>query len=276
MPSLKARDFQRLAAFIEGTSGIKMPPTKKSLVEGRLRRRIRALGMVDFDEYCAFLFQHQGLDSEAVHIIDAVTTNKTDFFREPEHFTFLTENALPRLAAHRKSGWPPIKVWSAPCSIGAEPYTLAMVISDFIRIHPGLRCSILGTDICTEALRDAVRAVYPEEMIAPVPVELRKRYILKSKDRHRRQVRMAPELRQLVRFAHLNLMDERYPVDTDFDIIFCRNLLIYFDKPTQQAVLRHLCAHLRPGGYLFLGHSETIAGFRLPLRQVVATVLVRE
>jgi chemotaxis protein methyltransferase CheR len=276
MPFLRTRDFQRLAAFIEGTSGIKMPPAKKTLVEGRLRRRIRALGMTGFDEYCTYLFQREGLATEAVHIIDAVTTNKTDFFREPDHFTFLSDHGLPQLAASRSGGWPPLKAWSAPCSIGAEPYTLAMVISDFIRLRPGLRCSILGTDISTEVLKQAARAIYPEEMIAPVPIELRQRYLLRSNDRSRKEVRIAPELRQLVHFAHLNLMDDHYPVDNDFDIVFCRNLLIYFDKPTQQSVLRHLCDHLRPGGYLFLGHSETIAGFRLPLRPVVPTVFIRE
>lgn len=273
--TLRMRDFQRLAAFIEQTSGIKMPESKRVLVEGRLRRRIRALAMAGFDEYCAYLFKGNGLAAESVHIIDAVSTNKTDFFREIDHFNFLTRTGLASLVSTggRRTQ---IKAWSAPCSIGAEPYTLAMVIADFAGTRPDLRWSVLGTDINTDVLKQAVRAIYPEEMIAPVPPEMRRRYLLRARDPRRREVRIAPELRRQVKFAYLNLMDETYPADGDFDIIFCRNLLIYFEKPTQKTVLHRLVSHLRPGGYLFVGHSETIVGFGLPLHPVIPTVFVRE
>jgi len=273
---LKPSDFRRLAAFIEDYSGIRMPPTKLTMLEGRLRHRMRDIGAASLADYCRDLFQEDGLQSEAVHLIDAVTTNKTDFFREPEHFSILVEQALPALVADRPAGpQAQVKLWSAACSTGAEPYTMAMVLAAWRQHHASQRFAILATDLSTEVLRTARRAIYPEAMVSVVPPELRHRYLLRSRDRSRRLVRIVPELRGLVSFARLNLMDAEYCVDRDFDVIFCRNVLIYFDKPTQHAVLQRLCRHLRPGGYLFLGHSESLAGMALPLHPVANTVLRR-
>jgi chemotaxis protein methyltransferase CheR len=271
---LSGRDFQRLARFIQDYSGIKMPVTKKTMVEGRLRKRVGAGGFANFNEYCRHLFDDGGMDTECLALIDAVTTNKTEFFREPDHFRVLVELALPSLLAERRNG-SLIKVWSTASSIGAEPYTLAMVLADQSRQGASFRFSILGTDISTKVLKTASIGIYPEEMIAPVPMDMRKRYLLRSKKGARGLVRIVPDLRRMVQFGRLNLMDESYPVDRGLDIIFCRNLLIYFDKPTQQAVLTRLCDHLRPGGYLFLGHSESLAGFGLPLQSVGTTVFRR-
>jgi chemotaxis protein methyltransferase CheR len=273
---LRQSDFRRLAAFIQDYSGIKMPPSKITMLEGRLRHRVRGMGLASLAEYCRMLFDGDGLRAEAVHLIDAVTTNKTDFFREPEHFRILVRQALPTLLADRHAGaQAQLKLWSAACSTGAEPYTLAMVLADWHQQRPGLRVSILGTDLSTEVLAAARRAVYPEAVVAVVPPEFRHRYLLRSRDRTRQLVRIVPELRAWVEFARMNLMDTEYPVDHDFDVIFCRNVLIYFDKSTQGAVLQRLCHHLRPGGYLFLGHSESLAGLELPLRSVANTVLRR-
>lgn len=273
---LRQSEFRRLAAFIQDYSGIKMPVSKITMLEGRLRARVRDTGCADMHDYCAMLFERDGLDAEAVHLIDAVTTNKTDFFREPEHFRILAARVLPTLLAERGAGgWRQLKLWSAACSTGAEPYTIAMVAADWAQPHRGLRVSILATDLSTEVLQAAQHAVYPEGMVAVVPPDLRRRYLLRSRDRSRGVVRVAPELRALVRFARLNLMDSEYQVDRDMDAIFCRNVLIYFDKPTQHAVLLRLCAHLRPGGYMFLGHSESLAGLALPLRCVANTVFRR-
>ena len=259
---LAQSDFARVAKFIEGATGIKVPPGKKTMVEGRLRRRARALGCANLDDYCKAVFEQGGFDAESVHLIDAVTTNKTDFFREPSHFTFLVEHCLPEASSARR----PYKVWSAACSIGAEPYTLAMVLADHAASLPApWDFSILASDISTAVLAKATQAVYPEDMIGPVPHEVRKRYLLRSRDASRKLIRIGPELRRKVTFLHLNLMDHRYPADRDFDAIFCRNLLIYFDKPTQEAVVGRLCQHLRPGGHLFLGHSESLAGKDHPL-----------
>jgi len=272
---LSTRDFQRLARFIHDYSGIKMPPNKQTMVEGRLRKRVAATGCADLNEYCRKLFDDGTLHDEAVHLIDVVTTNKTEFFREPDHFRALTERLIPDLLRRRRAAPATLKIWSAASSIGAEPYTLAMVLADAAPRFGGFRFSVLGTDISTRALAAAVAGIYPEGMAAPVPSDFRQRYLRRAKDRSRQLFRVAPELRALVRFGRLNLMQRPYPVGSDIDVIFCRNILIYFDKPTQQAVLEQLCAHLRPGGYLFLGHSESLAGLGLPLESAGNTIFRR-
>jgi len=262
---LKQDDFERVAHFIETTTGIKVPDGKKTMVEGRLRRRVRALGLKDMAEYCRLVFEEGGFDEESTHLIDAVTTNKTDFFREPSHFAFLTNSVLPEAARHGIGYERPFKIWSAASSIGAEPYTIAMVLADYAMLHQGWNYQVMASDISTKVLAHGVRAIYTEEEIEPVPPEMRKRYLLKSKDRKKSQVRIRPELRQMVSFFRLNVMDTTYPVDHGLDAIFCRNLLIYFDNETQEAVVNRLSRHLRPGGYLFLGHTESMANKAVPL-----------
>jgi chemotaxis protein methyltransferase CheR len=273
---LGLRDLARLAEFIHSYSGIKLPESKKTMVEGRLRRRLRALGIPSFKDYCRYLFEEGGLRVEAVHLIDAVTTNKTDFFREPEHFDFLTSIVLPSLLTRPLGGvGRALKLWSAACSIGAEPYTLAMVLADAARTLPGMRYSIFASDICTDVLYKAAEGIFPEEMAAPIPPEMRQRYLMRSRDPEHSRVRIVPELRQQVHFARVNLVDEHYAVADDMDVVFCRNILIYFDKDTQETVLRGLCQHIRLGGFLFIGHSESIGSQSLPLRQVASTVYQR-
>ena len=271
---LSERDFDRLGQFIQLRSGIKMPAGKKTMLEARLRRRVLASGKTSLAGYCRYLFEEGGLDEEETNLIDAVTTNKTDFFREGEHFRFLAENAVPSLLAQRSElRRSPLKVWSAACSIGAEPYTLAMVLSelgDTIRDF-----TILATDICSEVLKTAVRGVYPASMAAPIPPELRRRYLLRSRESAADSVRVVPDLRRRVQFGRLNLIAPPYGADTNMHAIFCRNALIYFDKATQFKVARELCRHLQPGGYLFVGHSETLTGLDLPLEQVAATIFRR-
>ncbi|MGO9483703.1 MAG: CheR family methyltransferase [Rhodomicrobium sp.] len=267
---LTPRNFEFLAKFIEGYAGIRMPPSKKTMVECRLRRRAHALGMNSLHDYCSHLFQRGGLDSEAVNLIDAVTTNKTDFFREPKHFDFLVQEAIPALLDEGYLSRTPLKVWSAACSIGAEPYTLAMVLAELRYTVPDF--SILATDISTQVLKLGMQAIYPEIMAHDIPPELRKRYLLRAKRGERDRVRVVPELRRTVRFQRLNLMEAPYTADRNMHVIFCRNILIYFDKQTQRMVLKNICDHLHPGGFLFLGHSETVAGFELPLTQCAASV----
>ena len=271
---LSRRDYERLGRFIQGYSGIKMPPNKVTMLEGRLRRRLRATGYSSFADYCRYLFDEDGLEQEAVHLIDAVTTNKTEFFREPDHFRLLQQQILPDLMA-KKRGTTPLKFWSAAASTGAEAYTLAMILTEARETWSQLRTSILATDICTEVLESAVLGIYPENMAVQIPAEFRRRYVMQAKDRRSGTVRLVPELRSQVQFARLNLMDDSYPVEKEQDVIFCRNILIYFDKETQLAVLTRLCDHLRLGGYLFMGHSETLAGFNLPLKLVGPTVFQR-
>jgi chemotaxis protein methyltransferase CheR len=271
--TLHPRDFQRLAAFIQRVAGIKMPPSKHSMVEGRIRRRVSATGAAGFAAYCDRVFAEGEQGDEIVNLIDAVTTNKTDFFREPQHFHTLTNEVLPSLDTVRR----PLKIWSAACSTGAEPYTLAMVLSDYMlaqqsRSWPMPAPSILATDLCTTVLRTARLGIYPESMIAPVPADMRRRYLLRGKARQAEMVRVVPALRAMVRFGQMNLMMPSYPVDADFDIIFCRNVLIYFDRETQHAVLRRLCDRLVAGGVLAVGHSEAVHNFDLPITPIGHTI----
>jgi chemotaxis protein methyltransferase CheR len=175
----------------------------------------------------------------------------------------------------RRHGNRQLKFWSAASSTGAEAYTLAMVLNEARSKWGQLRASILATDICTEVLESAVLGIYPDSMMTPVPSDYRRRYVMEAKDRRSGLARLVPEIRAQVQFARLNLMDANYPIDRDIDVIFCRNILIYFDKDTQLAVLTRLCDHLRPDGYLFMGHSETLAGFNLPLQLVGPTVFRR-
>jgi chemotaxis protein methyltransferase CheR len=266
---LSAKNFQRLATFIQDYSGIKMPANKRTMLEGRLRRRMRATRIDDLNAYCRYLFDEDGMDAEVIHLIDAVTTNKTEFFREPAHFDFLVNKGLPALAAKGKRE---IKVWSSACSTGAEPYTIAMILDEFCAKQRGIDYSILCTDICTEVLDQAIAGRFSEQMIEPVSMARRQRYVMRSRDPSRSEVRITPDLRGKLAFGRLNLMDDAYPIETNLDIIFCRNILIYFDKATQAKVLSRLCNHLTPGGYLFLGHSESIVGIDLPVVQIANTV----
>jgi len=269
--SISKRNFDKLAKFIYAYSGIKMPPSKLTMLEGRLRRRLRATGLPTFDSYCDYLFNQGGLDFEAVYLIDAVTTNKTDFFREPNHFTYMVNHALPELT---RRGVRSIRAWSAACSTGAEPYTMAMLLNEYAE-QENLDYTILATDLSTEVLRTAHLGIYPEELVDPVPSELRKKYVMRAVQKDRNEVRIVPKLRSKIAFGRLNLMDDKYAIGDPVHLIFCRNVMIYFDKTTQQAVLSRLCECLLPGGYLFIGHSETVSGYDLPLKTVANTVFQR-
>jgi Methylase of chemotaxis methyl-accepting proteins len=272
--TLNARDYGKLAVLLERQVGIRLPPGKQTMVEGRLRRRARSLNLSGLDEYCHRIFRQGELSGEMDSLIDALTTNKTDFYREPTHFEFLQREGVPSLLADRTARH--LKVWSAACSNGAEPYTLAMVLAD-LSAQLRFQFIVLGTDICTEVLEEAVRAIYPAQMMEPVPADVAARYLMWSRGRKRTLARIAPELRRTVRFARLNLMDSSYPLDRDVDIIFCRNVLIYFSPENQQAVIERLSRHLRPGGYLVLGHSDCLTADAVSgMRQAAVTVLQRE
>jgi len=273
--SMPYKDFRRLGELITNVSGIKISDPKKTMLESRLQRRVKRLGMSSMREYLDYLFSPEGMDKELIRMIDEVTTNKTDFFREPAHFEFLAGRALPDLIARR--GAEPRKrftLWSAGCSSGEEPYTLAMVLAEFAEQHQGngLSFQLLATDISTTMLEKASLAVYEEERIAPVPEELRKKYLLKSKDRARHLYRVVPELRRLVTFRIVNFMDTDFGFREPIHIIFCRNVIIYFDKKTQEELIRRFCTCLARDGYIFLGHSETLFGMNLPLVQVAPTI----
>jgi len=254
------RQFEAVARLVETTCGIKLPGSKRLMCEGRLRRRARATGCESLDAYVTTLQSADRLEQELQYLIDAITTNKTDFFREPAHYVALRERLVPALI--RLHGRRParLKIWSAACSTGLEAYTAAMVLQDLLSERTDFRFSILGTDISSEVLAQAREAIYPLEVARPIPAEMRARYLMQARKPRRSEVRVVPELRRTVRFAHLNLIDRPYALDSDLDVIFCRNVLIYFSRPVQEMVVRELARHLRPGGYLVLGHSESMSG----------------
>jgi chemotaxis protein methyltransferase CheR len=273
---ISAKDFDRFSRLIYSECGIKMPPHKRSMLEARMRKRLRALDFTSYEQYSDYFFNLADHSQELVQLIDEVTTNKTDFFREPAHFDFLTRVALPQLIDSHGAGIDrPLRLWSAGCSSGEEPYTLAMVLSEFAEQCPGFRFDILGTDISTKVLDKARLAIYRSERIEPVPLPLRKKYLLRSKNPEQNQVRIIPELRQKVNFHRLNFMGEDFGIDRSMDIIFCRNVIIYFDRPTQQRLLQRFCKVQQSGQFLFMGHSETLSGMDLPLKQMAPAVYRR-
>ncbi len=270
---LNEREYSKLSQFIYTNYGIKLPPAKKILVEGRLQKRLAATNKKSFSEYLSYVFSKGGAQ-EIIHMVDQISTNKTDFFREARHFEYLDQVILPE---HMKtSKGKPLNIWCSAASSGEEIYTIAMVLEEFNRIgiHT-LGYSILGTDISVEILKKAINAVYTIDRVSNIPLHLKKRYFLKSKNQDKPEVRIVSQLRNKTQFQRLNLMDANYSVPPELDIIFCRNVLIYFDKKTQEEVVRKQCTKLKIGGYFFLGHSESILGLDLPLKQIKPTIYVK-
>lgn len=269
---LSDRTFTRFAEFITEELGIKMPQSKLTMVQSRLLRRVRELRLNSLEQYAEYFFTSPAA-GEREHFINAITTNKTDFFREAEHFDFLTRTALPALS--RTPGYMPasrLKVWSAGCSSGEEAYTLAMVLSEYALQHPGFDFAILGTDISTRVLDLAKEGIYQESQTRPVPAPLRSKYLLQGRDKSQGLVRVVPELRRRVTFHRLNFMDEHYTIKDMFDLVFFRNVLIYFDRSTQELVVNKICRNLVPGGHFFAGHSESLAGLDTGLTCVQTAV----
>ncbi len=285
--NMSRKTFKRFSEFIRGELGIKMPDVKQTMLQARLQKRLRKLGMNTFDDYYDYVFSPQGMAGELANMIDVVTTNKTDFFREPKHFDYLSQVVLPRFVKKYRIGDAPrsrepgpglqrvFKAWSVGCSSGEEPYTLAMVLNDFSALHSGFNYSILATDISVEMLKKAKLGIYDHERVEPVPMRLRKKYLLKSKDENRQLVRVVPELRATIHFQRMNLAKGEFSIQGAVDVIFFRNVLIYFGRATQELVLNRLCQYLKPDGHMFLGHSETLSGLNVPLVPVATAVYVK-
>ena len=275
--SLSNSDFTKLSSFIYDQCGIKMPRIKKIMVEARLRKRLKELNIPSYSQYCEFLFSNEGQERELIHMIDVITTNKTDFFREPKQFSFMIETAVPQLFEESGAGIRrPLRIWSAGCSTGEEPYTISIVLNEFRSKTPDFSFEILATDISTKVLEKAIMAVYDDEKVEPIPYELLHKYFLRSKDRTKGLYRVVPEIRDTVNFQRLNFMDDDFGIKGTFDIIFCRNVIIYFDKPTQDRIITRLINYIRPGGYLFLGHSESIFNTSFPVKQISASTYKKE
>jgi chemotaxis protein methyltransferase CheR len=275
---ISALEFRKLSDLIHSTLGVAIGPAKRVMVETRLGKRARALGFTSVSEYCRYVNSTEGQKTEWPSLVDSITTHKTDFFREPGHFTFLAERAAPELLRSSSIGVrKPLVAWSSACSTGEEPYTLALVLNEFAQsnLKGGYRYRVYGSDVSRGVLDTARRGVYRESAIGAIPATMRQRYLLRSRDRSSGLVRIAPEIRSQVEFRQINLMDTCYGFPEPLDVVFCRNVMIYFDRVTQQKVLTNMISAMRKGGYLFMGHSESLNGLDLPLNQVAPTVYRR-
>ncbi|MDC7234274.1 MAG: protein-glutamate O-methyltransferase CheR [Spirochaetales bacterium] len=270
-PVLEDREFRKLSNFIEKELGIRMPDIKRVMLESRLHKRLRILKMSHFSDYCDYLFSEQGMRQEFPFMIDVVTTNKTDFFREPDHFVYMENNIIrPYLSSHHGSGT--FDIWSSASSTGEEIYTLAMVMEGIREDYGALNYSILGSDISQEVLAKARKGIYHSSRIDVIPMNMKKKFFLKSKNAEEELVKVKPLLQKNVSFVQQNLMHDRYNIKKTFDIIYCRNVLIYFSTEKQKKILLNLHRHLKEDGFLFLGHSETITGLNLPYVSVAPTI----
>jgi chemotaxis protein methyltransferase CheR len=238
--------FSLIAERVYRFSGIRLPDGKREMVYARLARRLRALGIASFDDYVTFLELEP---AEWEHCTNALTTNVTAFYREEHHFGILAEHARKTAVPGRN-----FRVWSAGCSTGEEPYTIAMCLSDVL----GGRFDVLASDLDTQVIATAREGVYPLNSVARLAEERQKKYFLRGSGRFEGRARVRPEIAARVEFMRLNLMDREWPVEDGLDAIFCRNVMIYFDKPTQRALVERFAALLRPSGLFFAGHAESL------------------
>jgi chemotaxis protein methyltransferase CheR len=260
--------FRQYSDLVYEHCGINLHDGKRALLQARVNKRLRATGIGSFEQYFKIITSGDHLD-EFVHFVDSISTNLTYFFREPQHFDFLEKVLLPELIERqKKQGNHRIRIWSAGCSTGEEPYTIAMSVLSQVEDHFPRDVRILATDISTRTLDVALKGTYSAEKIRNVPPQMRQRFFTKTADRKGAPLfEVVPELRQTVVFRRLNLFDS-YPFKGPFDCIFCRNVMIYFDKKTQQALVNKMAEYLAPGGYLLVGHSESLTGLAHPLTYV--------
>ena len=268
---LGADEFKLFQDLIYRDAGIRLSDAKKALLVGRLSARLRALGLSSFREYHAYVTRVD--ESERVTMLDCITTNETRFFREPQQFEFLEQRLIPawKNAALSGARQRRIRVWSAACSTGEEPYALAMTLLSHFPRESGWSVEILASDISTRVLARAREGAYPEDRTREIPPSLLKRFMIRGREADPR-FRVSSEIRAAVKFERINLMKDNYPASGPFDLIFCRNVLIYFDTASKNHVIGRLTSRLDPGGCLFLGHAESILGMSSNLRRVGPTI----
>ncbi|MGC9967527.1 MAG: protein-glutamate O-methyltransferase [Syntrophobacteraceae bacterium] len=252
--------FQRFSQLVYERCGINLHEGKKALLQARLNRRLRQTGIGTYEEYFKYITSEK-TPVEFIHFLDSISTNLTYFFREPQHFDFLEQVALPELIARKQKDRDfRIRIWSSGCSTGEEPYSLAMCMLGHLQEISRWDLRILGTDISTRALESAIKGVYSEEKVLKVPSSFRHANFNKIAGKNERpEYEIAPHVKRLVTFHRLNLKDH-YPFSGRFDFIFCRNVMIYFDKKTQQELVNRMTSFLSHGGYFYVGHSESLTG----------------
>jgi chemotaxis protein methyltransferase CheR len=260
---MRDSDYHFIRSLVYERSRINLGPDKRELVAARLGKRLRAMQLSSISDYCSYLRTAEAHD-EIANLIDAISTNHTFFFREEHHFEFLRTTALPELAGRwRAERWPALRVWSAACSSGEEPYSLAITLAETLpALAPDLPWRIDATDISHRVLERARMAIYGEGIAGHVPSALVQKYFQCGFGPQAGNYRVKPCLQEHVVFSHLNLIDGPFPFTEQFHVIVCRNVMIYFDRPTQEDLVAKLMRQLVPGGYLLVGHSESLTGIR--------------
>ncbi len=251
---IRDEDFYFIKDIVSKESGIRLTDLKKSLVQSRVMKRLRELKIYSYEDYCKYL--EKNYDDEVVNLINCITTNKTDFFREPKHFEYMRSTLFPEFERARKDK---IRIWSAGCSNGAEPYTIAIVVHEYYRGKKIPDIKILACDIDTQVLRKAEEGVYTRGELGNMDVDILKRYFKMGSGENEGLFMVKDSVKKLVAFRRLNLLDNDYPMRGLFDIIFCRNVVIYFDVESRLKLLEKFQGYLADDGYLIMGHSETMA-----------------
>lgn len=268
--SITHEEFHRFRALIYTESGIALSEQKQSLLASRLSKRLRDLGLETFSEYYDHVMSDPSRD-EFTRMLDLISTNKTDFFRESKHFDYLRDRILPELEQEKR-----IRIWSSACSTGEEPYTIAITLFESVKNPAQWDFKILASDLSTRVLAKAAAGTYDEDRFRDVPPEVVRRHFLRGRGVRTGLFKVKPHLAATVQFRRLNLMDERFPIKTPLDLIFCRNVMIYFDRPTQERLVNKFYRYLRPGGYLFTGHSESLQWVDHPFKAWAPTIYRKE
>jgi chemotaxis protein methyltransferase CheR len=263
------KEFKLFSTLVYQESGIRLNDSKRNLLVSRLSKRLRVLGLDSFKEYYEKHLSNEN-DGELIQMLDLISTNKTSFFREPVHFDFLRDVILPELIPLKQ-----IRVWSSACSSGEEPYTIGMTLFDGVVNPKQWNFNILASDISTRVLARAASGIYDIDQINEIGMDRAKRHFLKGSGQNEGRVKVKKHLQEIISFQRINLMHDQYPIKEKLDLIFCRNVMIYFDRPTQEVLMNKFFHYIRPGGYLFIGHSETLQWIKHPYEYIAPTIYRR-
>ncbi len=271
---LTEKDFQKISRMVYEHCGINLHNGKKELVRARLAKRLRLGRFKSFPEYIEYVMADK-TGMEFSILIDSLSTNLTSFFREEQHFRFMENRFLPELIERKeKQRSFKIRAWSAGCSSGEEPYTIAIVLNETLKNHGRWDVKILATDISISMLNIAKKGIYTEERVAPVPSLQKQKYLIPHNHKGQRCYEASQVLREMIIFSYLNLMED-WPIKAGLDFIFCRNVMIYFDKPTQAVLINRFWDMLDSGGVLFTGHSESLTGINHKFKYVQPTIYMK-
>ncbi len=271
-PKMSTKEFKFFKDLIYELAGIALADSKQIMVQGRLAKRLRALKLESFTEYSKLLAARTDQE-ETTNFINALTTNKTDFFREPHHFQFLTDRVFPEIEKQAKeTGRKRLRIWCSASSTGEEPYTIAMTVREHFGEDPTWDIRILASDIDTDVLANASKGIYPADRFSDVPKWMLTKYFERESRSEDAACRAKSTLRDLLTFRRINLQETQWPINCAFDVIFCRNVMIYFDQPSQRKIVSHFADHLLPNGYLIIGHSESLFGISEQFQPLGETV----